>query len=71
MKWNKLKLILGFILLPIMIIVYCLDRYICVPLFWLHNYTLVKWLNNNAEMVSSIIRVLLAALLYVLYLLIF
>jgi hypothetical protein len=69
MKNKKLKMFIGFILLPIFVSVYFCDRFILVFLPHLDGFNIKKWFQNTKQMGMSTIRVSALTIIYFIYLL--
>lgn len=55
---KKLLLLLNIALLPVMFVVYLLDRLIVLPLIWIEAKSLQDWVGDDKKMVFSTIRLL-------------
>jgi hypothetical protein len=55
---KKLLLALNIALLPVMFIVYLLDRLIVLPLVWIEAKSLQDWVGDDKKMAYSTIRLL-------------
>jgi hypothetical protein len=69
MKNKKLKMFIGFILLPIFVSVYFVDRAILVFLPHLDGFNIKKWFQTTKSMGMSTIRVSAITIIYFMYLL--
>lgn len=67
MKKDNLKMILGFILMPLFACIYFLDRIILVGLFWIESKTLLTFFNNWSLIKDSSLRVLSIGVFYLIY----
>jgi hypothetical protein len=67
-KLNKgLKLFIGVLLMPIMFSVFVVDRLVVVPFVWLKTESLMQWLRKNDMIVESLIRVVFASVVLLIF----
>jgi len=64
---EKLKILIGVLILPFVVLVYFLDRIICVPLFWLDIQKFKMWSNKDYLVLHSVIRVIAVTIIYSIY----
>ncbi len=64
---RKTKIALGIILLPFVIALFVIDRAICLPLFWLDNYSFKKWSDKDNEVFYSLLRLIALGVLLTIY----
>ena len=67
-KINKgFKLFIGVLLMPIMFSVFVADRLVIVPFVWIKAESLMQWLRNNSAIVESLIRVVFASVILLIF----
>lgn len=59
---------LGVVIIPLLVSVYIVDRIVMIPFVWIPNRTLGKWYGDGIQMYLSIIRVVIAFIVYMIYL---
>lgn len=57
MNNKTFRKILGLIIIPILSVIYFIDRLICVPFFWLSTPTIKDWFEKTQYIINSFIRV--------------
>lgn len=68
---KKLKLITGFLILPLFVGLFWLDRFVLTICWWLTAKPVQKWIHSEQDVINSLIRVIVALSIYGLYQLIF
>ena len=61
------KVFIGVLLMPIMFSVFVADRLVVVPFVWLKTESLMQWLRNNSAIVESLIRVVFASVVLLIF----
>jgi hypothetical protein len=56
MKVEKIRVILGMILIPFLISIYLIDRLFSIPLIWISLPSINHWFGKENELSASIIR---------------
>lgn len=56
MKKEKIRLILGFLLVPFLISIYLIDRLFTIPLIWISLPSINNWFGKENELSASVIR---------------
>jgi lysylphosphatidylglycerol synthetase-like protein (DUF2156 family) len=65
MKLNKWKMLIGFILLPVLVALYMVDRLILVLLMHLDSPNFLKWSDNVQNVAMSFIRTLVGVCIWI------
>jgi hypothetical protein len=68
---SKLKVVLGFMILPLFTALFVADRIVLVFLWWINAVEIQKWMFNEKHVLLSVVRVLVCAIIYVIFSLIF
>jgi hypothetical protein len=68
---KKLKLITGFLILPIFTALFVLDRIILTACWWITSIPIQTWIYDENHAYKSLIRVIVALSIYGLFELIF
>jgi hypothetical protein len=68
---KKLKVITGFLILPIFTALFVIDRIILTACWWLTAIPIQKWIYDENHAYKSLIRVIVALSIYGLFELIF
>ena len=68
---SKLKVVLGFMILPLFTALFVADRIVLVFLWWINAVEIQKWMFNEKHVLLSGVRVLISAIIYVIFSLIF
>jgi len=68
---KKLKVITGFLILPIFTALFVMDRIILTACWWLTAKPIQKWIHTEQDVINSLIRVIVALSIYGLFELIF
>jgi len=68
---KKLKVITGFLILPIFTALFVMDRIILTACWWITSIPIQKWIYDESHAYKSLIRVIVALSIYGLFELIF
>jgi hypothetical protein len=68
---SKLKVVLGFMILPLFTALFVADRIVLVFLWWINSVEIQKWMFNEKHVFLSGVRVFVCAIIYVIFSLIF
>ena len=68
---KNLKVITGFLILPLFVSLFWLDRFLLTFCWWLTGKPVQKWIHSEQDVINSLIRVIVALSIYGLYELIF
>jgi len=68
---KKLKVITGFLILPIFTALFVIDRIILTACWWITSIPIQKWIYDESHAYKSLIRVIVALSIYGLFELIF
>lgn len=68
---KNLKVITGFLILPLFVGLFWLDRFVLTLCWWLTSKPVQKWIHSEQDVINSLIRVIVALSIYGLYELIF
>lgn len=64
MKAEKIRMILGMILIPFLISIYLIDRLFSIPLIWISLPSIGQWFGKENELSASIIRFTILGSIY-------
>jgi len=64
---QKMRKILGLILIPFFTAIFVFDRFLLVFLIWLEQPKVKSWFTGQKEMTSSFVRVISFTLIYSIY----
>jgi len=67
---QKMRKVLGLILIPFFTAIFVFDRFLLVFLIWLEQPKVKSWFTGQKEMTSSFVRVISFTLIYSVYTLI-
>jgi len=67
---QKMRKVLGLILIPFFTAIFVFDRFLLVFLIWLEQPKVKSWFTGQKEMTSSFVRVISFSLIYSVYTLI-
>lgn len=68
---KNLKVVTGFLILPLFVGLFWLDRFVLTFCWWLTSKPVQKWIHSEQDVINSLIRVIVALSIYGLYQLIF
>ena len=64
---QKMRKILGLVLIPFFTAIFVFDRFLLVFLIWLEQPKIKAWFTGQKEMTSSFVRVISFTLIYGIY----
>ncbi len=64
---QKMRKVLGLILIPFFTAIFVFDRFLLVFLIWLEQPKVKSWFTGQKEMTSSFVRVISFTLIYSIY----
>jgi len=64
---QKMRKVLGLILIPFFTAIFVFDRFLLVFLIWLEQPKVKSWFTGQKEMTSSFVRVISFSLIYAIY----
>ena len=64
---QKMRKVLGLILIPFFTAIFVFDRFLLVFLIWLEQPKVKTWFTGQKEMTSSFVRVISFSLIYAIY----
>jgi len=64
---QKMRKVLGLILIPFFTAIFVFDRFLLVFLIWLEQPKVKSWFTGQKEMTSSFVRVISFTLIYSVY----
>lgn len=68
---KRLKIITGFLILPIFASLFVMDRFVLIFCPWITSKPIQKWIYNAQDAINSLIRVIVSLSIYGLFKLIF